>query len=491
MAYNLISHRMLKLINMKRTVLFFIATVLVSGVTALTVIKLTNTNSETYEYPANDFSGKKISLSDQLYPDFTYAAETSVKAVVHVKVVKKGVPQSYSIFDFFFGYGTPDEVPKNQINAGSGVIITSDGYIITNNHVIESADEIHVTLENNKTFKARLVGADPVTDVALIKVDAENLPYLTFGDSDALRLGEWVIAIGSPFNLRSTITAGIVSAKGRSMPSSSGEFKIEAFIQTDAAVNPGNSGGPLVNTKGELVGINTAIASRTGSYTGYSFAVPSLMAKKVIEDIMDFGKVQRAMLGISMQEIDGDLASEKGIKEIKGVYIAEIVRGGAADRAGMKISDQLTTINGVNVNSAPSVQEQISKFRPKDKISVELIRNGKPIALSVVLQGRNEETTQIDRESNQFSKLFGAQLEKAPEEKLKKLGINHGVEVVSVGDGKFRDTGIKPGFVITHINQIPVENINEIESIIQRSKRSLLIEGVYSKGSVVYYGMGL
>ncbi|HNW48192.1 MAG: trypsin-like peptidase domain-containing protein [Bacteroidales bacterium] len=374
---------------MKRTVLFFLATVLVSGVTALTVVKFTTSNSGPYVFSGNETPVQKVSLSNQLYPDFTYAAETSVKGVVHVKVLKKGISQTPSFFDFFFGYGSPDAEPRNQINSGSGVIISPDGYIITNNHVIESADEINVTLDNNKSFRAKLVGADPVTDIALIKVDAQKLPFLNFGNSDSLRLGEWVIAIGNPYNLRSTITAGIVSAKARSIPSENEEFKIESFIQTDAAVNPGNSGGALVNTRGELIGINTAIASRTGSYTGYSFAVPSSIAKKVIEDLMDFGKVQRAVLGITMQEIDGELAKEKGIKDLKGVYIADLVKDGAAYKAGLKISDQLTLINGIPVNSGPAVQEQISKFRPGDKISTEIIRDGKPIRLSIVLQGRS------------------------------------------------------------------------------------------------------
>jgi len=374
---------------MKRTVLFFLATVLVSGVTALTLVKLTTSKSGLYVLSGNETPVQKVSLSNQLYPDFTYAAETSVKGVVHVKVLKKGVSQTHSFFDFFFGYGSQDGGARTQVNSGSGVIVSPDGYIITNNHVIESADEINVTLDNNKSFRARMVGADPVTDIALIKVDAQNLPFLNFGNSDSLRLGEWVIAIGNPYNLRSTITAGIVSAKARSIPSENEEFKIESFIQTDAAVNPGNSGGALVNTKGELIGINTAIASRTGSYTGYSFAVPSSIAKKVIEDIMDFGKVQRAMLGITMQEIDGELAKEKGIKDLKGVYIADLVKDGAADRAGVKISDQLTLVNGIPVNSGPAVQEQISKFRPGDKITTEIIRAGKPIRLSIVLQGRS------------------------------------------------------------------------------------------------------
>ncbi|GAB1373812.1 hypothetical protein MASR1M46_06930 [Bacteroidales bacterium] len=279
MAYNLILG--LKNIKcMKKVFVYFFATVLVSSLTAFVVVKLTDKERGNYNNNTASLPLRNVTLSDQLYPDFTFAAERSVKAVVHVKVTKKGMEQPFTIYDFFFGYGNPGMSPRNQVNSGSGVIITSDGYIITNNHVIEGADDIVVTLEDNKSYKSKLIGRDPVTDIALLKIDANNLPYLTFGNSDSLRLGEWVIAIGNPYNLRSTITAGIVSAKGRSMPASGEEFKIESFIQTDAAVNPGNSGGALVTTCGELVRINTAIATRTGSYTGYSFAVPSSIAKR-------------------------------------------------------------------------------------------------------------------------------------------------------------------------------------------------------------------
>ncbi|MBP6365042.1 MAG: Do family serine endopeptidase, partial [Bacteroidales bacterium] len=406
-------------------------------------------------------------------------------------VTKKGMEQPFTIYDFFFGYGNPGMSPRNQVNSGSGVIITSDGYIITNNHVIEGADEIVVTLEDNKSYKSRLIGRDPVTDIALLKIDANNLPYLTFGNSDSLRLGEWVIAIGNPYNLRSTITAGIVSAKGRSMPATGEEFKIESFIQTDAAVNPGNSGGALVTTRGELVGINTAIATRTGSYTGYSFAVPSSIAKKVVEDLIDFGSVQRALLGISMQEIDGDLAKEKGLEGTNGIYIAEVVRDGAADRSGIKVGDVLLSINGVKVNSGPAVQEQISKYRPKDKVDIELLRNGKQISVSVVLQSKSGDDSKTDNTGNGVIKIFGAELKEAPKELLEKLSLKSGVEVLSVSEGKFRSTGIKKGFVITYVNQNQVSKAADISAIIQSSRRSVLIEGVYPDGTVVYYGMGL
>ena len=476
---------------MKKVFVYFLATALVSSLTAFAVVKLTDKERGDYNENSATLPLRNVTLSDQLYPDFTFAAETAVKAVVHVKVTKKGMEQPFTIYDFFFGYGNPGMSPRNQVNSGSGVIITSDGYIITNNHVIEGADEIVVTLEDNKSYKSRLIGRDPVTDIALLKIDANNLPYLTFGNSDSLRLGEWVIAIGNPYNLRSTITAGIVSAKGRSMPATGEEFKIESFIQTDAAVNPGNSGGALVTTRGELVGINTAIATRTGSYTGYSFAVPSSIAKKVVEDLIDFGSVQRALLGISMQEIDGDLAKEKGLEGTNGIYIAEVVRDGAADRLGIKVGDVLLSINGVKVNSGPAVQEQISKYRPKDKVDIELLRNGKQISVSVVLQSKSGDDSKTDNTGNGVIKIFGAELKEAPKELLEKLSLKSGVEVLSVSEGKFRSTGIKKGFVITYINQNQVSKAADISAIIQSSRRSVLIEGVYPDGTVVYYGMGL
>ncbi len=474
----------------KNIIIYLFLTVLISGLTSVAVIALSGKKEATYVYPENKPIVHKTKISEPEFPDFTFAAESAVKAVVHVKVVVKGSQQPYSLFDFFFGYGQP-QIPREIEGAGSGVLISQDGYIVTNNHVIEGAKDIEVTLENNQSFKAKLIGSDAATDVALLKIEAANLPFITFGDSDALRLGEWVLAIGNPYNLRSTITAGIVSAKARSMPSADGEFKIEAFIQTDAAVNSGNSGGALINTKGELVGINTAIASKTGAYSGYSFAVPTTIVKKVVEDMMKFGTVQRAMMGISMQDISGSLAKEKGFKDTKGVYIAEVIKGGAADKAGLKESDVLISVNGVPVNSAPAVQEQISRYRPKDKISVEIIRDGKQKELSVVLEGRDAQIALLDGEKSGIVRLWGAELKEASEEKLDKLGVNFGVEVVAIADGKFKDAGISKGFIITYVNQMPVKSVQDLQSVIQRSRRSLLIEGVYPDGKVVYYGMGI
>ncbi|MGE4414412.1 MAG: Do family serine endopeptidase [Bacteroidales bacterium] len=475
----------------KNFYLYLFLTVLISGITSYAVFSLTDkSKSSSYVYEGESSLFHKANYVPDEFPDFTFAAENAVKAVVHVKVVKKGTTQPYSIFDFFFGYG-PQQQPREQVGSGSGVIINPEGYIVTNNHVIDGADEIEVTLENNNVFKAKLVGADPVTDIALLKIEAKNLPYLKFGDSDSLRLGEWVLAIGNPYNLRSTITAGIVSAKARSMPSMSNEFKIESFIQTDAAVNSGNSGGALITTRGELVGINTAIASRTGDFAGYSFAVPTTIVKKVVDDLMDFGVVQRAMMGISMQDIDSKLANEKNLGNNDGVYIADVVKDSPADKAGVKPGDVLLSINGVKVTSSPAVQELVNRYRPKDKISVEIVRDGKQKDLSIVLEGRTDQIAMISDGQEGLLRLYGAEVRDASKDEIENLGINGGVRVIKVSAGKFMEAGIKEGFTITHINQVPVSSIEELQSVINRSRRSLLIEGVYPDGKVMYYGMGL
>lgn len=346
-------------------------------------------------------------------------------------------------------------------------------------------------LENNISYKAKLIGNDIVTDIALLKIEEKNLPFLTFGSSDSLRLGEWVLAIGNPYNLRSTVTAGIISAKARSMPTMDGDFKIESFIQTDAAVNPGNSGGALINTRGELVGINTAIASRTGSYSGYSFAVPTTIVKKVVEDFIKFGSVKRAILGITMQDIDSDLAKEKNIKFVNGVYIVEVIPGGAAEMAGIKENDVLLSLNGISVKSSPEVQEQVSKYSPGEKIKVVINREGKEKEIIVTLSSNKTEQGSLLSEKDESSSLFGAKLINPSEQALRKSGARFGVEVVSVSEGKFKRSGIKQGFIITHINQVPVKNIKELLMIVQKSGRSILIEGNYPDGSVMYYGMGV
>lgn len=333
----------------------------------------------------NDSSGvtRSVNLSAEDYPDFTYAAESAVEAVVSVKVIKRSeeyVPSG--ILGLFFGYG--QTVPREQVGAGSGVLITPDGYIITNNHVVEGATEIEVTLNDNTVYPAALVGNDPATDVAVIKIEGQGFPTIPVADSDGLRIGEWVLAIGSPYQLQSTITAGIVSAKGRTMPNYSGEFRIESFIQTDAAVNPGNSGGALVDKTGALVGINTAIISETGAYSGYSFAIPSNMAMKVADDLIRYGSARRAVLGVVMQNIDENFAFQLKLSSSDGVYITGVVPGGTADKAGIAAGDVLLKIGDQVAKDTYTVREIISKYSPGDTVSVALSRRGELIVKDVV-----------------------------------------------------------------------------------------------------------
>lgn len=461
---------------------------LVGGLTAFAVVKSIPQTKEIFTGSAvNEF--RTVNLAQTEYPDFTYAAESAVDAVVYVKVTVTETRRQgpSSIFDFFFGYeGTPQS--REQVGSGSGVIIRPEGYIVTNNHVVEGASKIEVTLNNNKTYEAKLIGTDPVTDVALIKIDAQGLPVIPFGDSDKLRLGEWVLAIGSPYNLRSTITAGIVSAKGRSMPSR--EFKIEAFIQTDAAVNPGNSGGALVDKAGNLVGINTAIVSpQTGSYTGYSFAIPSNIVKKIAYDLIDFGSVRRAVLGVTMQPLDDKIAKDLKLSSLNGVYIREVSPGSSADEAGIKKGDVLVRIDSMTVTNGASVQEFVNKFHPGDKAVVTVIRDGKEKTFDVTFKGTMSETGSVATDGT--VSFYGASLKDASEETLSKFGIKHGVEIVSVGPGKIMDAGVSEGFVIMYVNNQPVSKPQDVIDIVKKTKRAVFIEGITAYGRSSYFGFGI
>ena len=315
--------------------------------------------------------------------NFSDAAESAVQAVVYVKVTQRNnYQQGGSLLDLIFGF---PQTPRDQVGLGSGVIIRPAGYIVTNNHVIAGADLIEVTLENNRVYPAKLVGTDPATDIALIKIEAEDLPTVPLGNSDDLRLGEWVLAIGSPYDLRSTITAGIVSAKGRSMPNYDGQYRVESFIQTDAAVNPGNSGGALVNAAGELVGINTSIISRTGSYTGYSFAVPVNIVSKVVDDFIEFGEVQRAILGVSITDVNAELAAQANLAEIDGVYVMSVQNDSPAEKGGIEQGDVIKEVNLNPVHNSAGLQEQISRLRPGEKAVVTVLREGKQREVVVTL----------------------------------------------------------------------------------------------------------
>ena len=377
---------------MKKGILYFFIAAIAGAISACAVVKLSNRNTaaDSSAVVQSDTQFRTVDLSNDKWPDFTFAAETCVDAVVYVKVraTQQVVSNAGPLFRFFFGY---ERIPYSREvqGSGSGVIIREDGYIVTNNHVIAGANAIEVTLNNNRTYPARLIGTDPATDVALIKIEENGLPIVPFADSDQLRLGEWVLAIGSPYDLRSTITAGIVSAKGRSMPkdpNNPNEFRIESFIQTDAAVNPGNSGGALVNKEGKLVGVNTAIISQTGSYAGYSFAVPSNIVKRITDDLMDYGTVHRARLGIVMLPINDEIANELKLSSVNGVYITDMASDSAAAEAGIKVGDVVVEIGGSKVTGVSSVQELVNNFHPGDRAEVKVIRGGEALSFEVVLK---------------------------------------------------------------------------------------------------------
>ena len=429
------------------------------------------------------------------YPDLTYAAENAVKAVVNVEVVMtvKG-QQGFDPFLQFFGipqgYGAPST--REAKAGGSGVIITDDGYIVTNNHVIENATKVKVKLNDGRTFDAEIVGADPTTDVALLKVDGKKLPFLRFGSSDALRLGEWVLAIGSPFDLQSTITAGIVSAKARNLGAIPSQYSIESFIQTDAAVNPGNSGGALVNTAGELVGINTLIQSQTGSYIGYSFAVPSSIVQKVVMDLKEYGIVQRALLGVQYQEINNDfieqMGEQTGISEIGGAYVAEVTKDGAAEAAGIKKGDVILSIDGVKIDSSARLSEIIGKHRPNDKVKISVKRGDKVKQIEVTLRNRAGKTEPISKDEVVLAGALGGDFAEVSAKMARQLGIEGGVRVTAVKEGGFlAKARVRPGFVITHINEKAVREVADLDRI---GEKITSIDGIYpSTGRSASYSL--
>lgn len=420
--------------------------------------------------------------------DFTQAVSKSIHAVVHVKTKVFREYAANPLYEFFFG--TPQSTdPQPIMGFGSGVIISKDGYIVTNNHVIDGSDEVVVALNDKREFSAELIGTDPTTDLALLKVSAEDLPYLDFGNSDDLKLGEWVLAIGNPYNLTSTVTAGIVSAKARNINILRGNLSIESFIQTDAAVNPGNSGGALINTQGKLVGINTAIASRTGAFTGYSFAIPASIVNKIVNDLLEFGAVQRAILGVTIQDVNSELADELDLNKIEGVYVNGLRDEGAAKEAGIKAGDLILSINDMNVNSVSELQEQVSKFRPNDRVKVIVKRNGKAKQFDVVLRNTSG-STEIVKQDDMVS-MLGATFEPISDREKRTLGLENGLKVVSVKSGKFMKVGVKEGFIITSVNKRPVVSVKDITDILKDTEGGVIIEGVYGDGSRSYYAFGM
>ncbi|EAR16550.1 serine protease precursor [Robiginitalea biformata HTCC2501] len=381
----------------------------------------------------------------------------------------------------------PDELPR--MGTGSGVIINKDGYIVTNNHVIANADEVEVTLHNNGTYDAKVIGVDPTTDLALLKIEAENLKSLALVNSDDVEVGEWVLAIGNPFSLNSTVTAGIVSAKARNININREELAVESFIQTDAAINPGNSGGALVNLNGDLIGINTAIASRTGSYSGYGFAVPSNIVSKVVEDLLEYGNVQRGILGVRIQNLDGRLAEDKGIDLIPGVYVASVNDGSAAQEAGILEGDIITAVNDKPVASSPRLQELIAGFRPGDEVTITLDREGKSRKFEVTLKDSAGTTSLVARADRELFNRLGAEFRNLPADQASELGIDGGVEVARLVPGLLRqETRMREGFIVTRVNGREVNNLEEFRSELEKSEDGgVMLAGRYPDSPKTYY----
>lgn len=447
--------------------------------------------------------------------DFTKAAESTINGVVSIKSF--ATPRSQRgmsggdffndpFFEFFFG-GRPQaqqqprqqgEEAQRELGLGSGVIISSDGYIVTNNHVIDGAERLEVTLNDNRVFNATVVGADEATDLALVKIDADNLPVIPMGNSDDLKVGEWVLAVGNPFGLTSTVTAGIVSAKARSISTGTPNGRrmgIESYIQTDAAVNPGNSGGALVNLNGELVGINTAIYSQTGSYTGYSFAVPTSIVTKIMADLKEFGTAQRAVLGISFTELTDRQAKEKGIKLVNsGLLVGKVNDRSSAMEAGLEEGDVITAINGVETHTSAQLLEQINRYRPGDEITVTYVRDNKSHTVPVTLYNSSGSTKVTT--AGTITDL-GCAFMKVSESACRQLRISGGIQVTGLRDGRFKDAGIKDGFIILEVNNMRITSQDDIEKIYKSIVRSsdsdhvMFIIGIYPTGKKMYYAVDL
>jgi serine protease Do len=420
--------------------------------------------------------------------DLTYAAELTVHAVVHVHIKMMEAPDN-PIMDWF--YGNRNSKPQPISGYGSGVIISNDGYIITNNHVVENAESVDVTLNDKRTFNAKVVGRDPGSDIALLKIKADNLPYIKYGDSDQLRLGEWVLAVGNPFNLTSTVTAGIVSAKGRSLHLNEGAYSIESFIQTDAAINMGNSGGALVNTKGLLVGITSAIMSPNSAYAGNSFAIPVTIVKKVVDDLKKYGEVQRALIGVNIQDVESSDAEKYKLPAVKGVLITRVLDEGAAKEAGLKANDVIVKFDGNEVNSVSELQEHVGEKHPGDKAEITYIRNGKENSVPLVMKNMAGNTKVVTQQMEETSDVvFGARLEALGSDDMNSLNIDYGVKVVEINKGKFKDIGMAEGFIILSINGKKVKTPIDVRQFTDNGKTLKSIEGVLPDGTIFNYKFG-
>lgn len=480
---------------MKRFATFFLAAVLGSASTIATYQWIDNNDDKavTIEHltgvPASKVAYKVDENGDVVPLDFTTAAEKVMPAVVHIRSTQQGERredrgQYMDPFRDFFGPRGPQGPSQS---AGSGVIINPDGYIVTNNHVVQDADMVEVTLYDNRNFKAAVIGIDPDTDIAVIKIEQKGLPYLSFVDSDKAKIGEWVLAVGNPFNLNSTVTAGIISAKGRNINilnrnTESGNTAIESFIQTDAAINPGNSGGALVELNGGLLGINTAIASPTGAYSGYGFAVPSNIVSKVVEDIVKYGVVQRGWLGVTIGSVNSQLAKEYSLEVSEGAYISGFASNSSAKEAGIKEGDVVVKIDETPIRTSAGLIEYIGRHRPGDKVNMLINRKGKELVIPVELKGRDGKTGPIKPEERNAMASLGLVLEDVDSKVLNRLELKNGVRVKELGNGRLsKYTDIREGFIITKINDVEVRTAKEVNSILEKKKEGemVILSGTY------------
>jgi serine protease Do len=480
---------------MKHFASIFLAAVLGSACTVAAYQWLGNDPANTTSYFSNAPVSRvayTVNEKGEAMPlDFTVTAERVTKAVVHIRSTQKGSSresQQYDLFQEFFG-GPQGGGNQPSQSSGSGVIINASGYIVTNYHVVKDADIVDVTMNDNRSFKAEVIGTDPDTDLAVIKVRKENLPYLSFIDSDLSKVGQWVLAVGNPFNLNSTVTAGIISAKGRNIGivnregiTELGNTAIESFIQTDAAINPGNSGGALVDLNGGLLGINTAIASPTGSYSGYGFAIPSDIVSKVVEDIIKFGAVQRGWLGVSVSSVNEELSRQYDLTVFEGAYISGFAEKSAAKESGLKEGDVVTKIDAAIIGSSTALIEYIGRKHPGDKVIVAVNRKGKELSFPVTLKARDGNTSIAKTEDRERPTMLGLEVEELDAKELKRLDIENGVRVKSLGNGKFaRYTDMKEGFIITRLNDAPVKSVKQFEDMMKNKKSGdlVILSGTY------------
>ena len=492
----------------------------VAGVTTYTMLKPENRDSLSFNEQFRQNPGARLAAYDAINAqpvDLTQAAENSLHAVVHIKSTQQAKEQTVTVRDPFaeifgdiFGNGGRQQrrvQTQPRVGFGSGVIISKDGYIVTNNHVIDGADEIIVKLNDNREFKGRMIGTDPNSDLALVKIEGDDFPTIPVGDSDALKVGEWVLAVGNPFNLNSTVTAGIVSAKARTL-GVYGIGGVESFIQTDAAINQGNSGGALVNAKGELVGINAVLSSPTGAYAGYGFAIPTSVMTKVVSDLKQYGTVQRALLGIKGTSLagDGDMMSDQPIDKsgatlsdkrkefgvVDGVWVREIVDGGSAAGSDIKVDDVIIGIDGKKVQNFADLQEAIAQHRPGDKVTVKVMRDKKEKNINITL--KNEQgTTKIVKDAGM--EILGAAFKELPDDLKKQLNLGYGLQVTGVTSGKMADAGVRKGFIILKANDQPMRKVSDLEEVMKAAVKSpnqvLFLTGVFPSGKRGYYAVDL